>query len=426
MKLALGLARVESPNTMRAVPGARDGGNMRSPKSIPLILLATLGVGACAAEVSESEQAAAGAEPSLDVTANAQALSGGVQGVASVGASGTLGSRFNTSGQSVSSFKLVPGSYSVTFSGLGAGTDGFAGHAQVVSSGTLNRKRCKVESWNAGGTSVTVNVRCHLPPTPPSTSSTLASSNFHVHYMRNTVNNGHGAYLLADSHNVPLNQFVAPSSSWNSTNGANLVARVGTGLYDVFLQGLETHAGTVQVTAFGSGAEYCKVESWFPISVFQQVRVNCFNGAGSPVNAKFLLNYTGNQQVSVFDQGAYVWANDANASAYTPAAAYSFSGLGSACGTRTIQAIRTSGVGLYAMRFGGADFSSIADKTTAFVTAYGPGPNWCNVASDFEPIFNVPSTFRQYQVHCFGPSKSTAPSQYLIQLVVGGNRGPCG
>ena len=78
------------------------------------------------------------------------------------------------------------------------------------------------------------------------------------------------------------------SYSFNQKKAANTVKKSGPGAYTVSLGGITTSGGNAQVTAYGPGAEHCRVVSWTPAGGGMDVKVACFNGT-APADAQFSL-----------------------------------------------------------------------------------------------------------------------------------------
>ena len=99
------------------------------------------------------------------------------------------------------------------------------------------------------------------------------------------------AYVWA---HAPASASYIPTStySFNSTGGTNSITRSGTGNYTLHLPGLAVDNGHVQVTAYGSGANRCKVGYWFASGSELLVNVQCFTVAGAPVDTLFAASYT--------------------------------------------------------------------------------------------------------------------------------------
>jgi hypothetical protein len=79
--------------------------------------------------------------------------------------------------------------------------------------------------------------------------------------------------------------------NYNSKGAPNTIKRVAVGRYEVTLGKLTRLGGTVQVTSYGAGATHCKVAMWSPVTAGMNVRVNCFNLQGIPVDAQYDVRY---------------------------------------------------------------------------------------------------------------------------------------
>jgi hypothetical protein len=86
-----------------------------------------------------------------------------------------------------------------------------------------------------------------------------------------------------------------PAYSYNSPGGAITINRSSVGVYAVRFSGLGESGkpgGNVQVTAYGSGSESCKVVSWNSGGADFIVNVRCFNTAGNLVNSRYTVLVT--------------------------------------------------------------------------------------------------------------------------------------
>jgi hypothetical protein len=96
----------------------------------------------------------------------------------------------------------------------------------------------------------------------------------------------HIAYVRDDQ---PTSPSYTPSAyQFNDTGASNTITRSGVGVYSVQFPVLSLGYGDVQVTAYGSGSEYCKVAYWMPGA---GVQVRCFSSAGAPVDAGFDVTF---------------------------------------------------------------------------------------------------------------------------------------
>jgi hypothetical protein len=179
------------------------------------------------------------------------------------------------------------------------------GNVQVVAYGG-GSERCKVESWGSGAPASTLSiwVRCHTSAGAPVNTSFVA-------YYHRSISSGYpyGAYLWADQ---PAAAAYTPATSyqWNPTGSYSTVARAGTGNYNVTLTGMTPSGGSVEVTAYGTGSEHCKVGSWVKSGSNTIVNVRCFSTAGAAADSRYTLNLHYTTMTSV---GGYVWADNAAA-----------------------------------------------------------------------------------------------------------------
>ena len=105
-----------------------------------------------------------------------------------------------------------------------------------------------------------------------------------------TMPSGWG-YVWADK---PTAREYTPNEaySYNSSRKEIEISRKGTGRYKVTFYGLgggKTAGGNVQVTAYGPGNEFCKVEYWISGGLDFIVHVRCFTVSGNPVDTRFSL-----------------------------------------------------------------------------------------------------------------------------------------
>jgi hypothetical protein len=84
----------------------------------------------------------------------------------------------------------------------------------------------------------------------------------------------------------------SPAYAYNSSGGPITISRSATGQYTIRFAGLGGNGlsgGHVQVTAYGTGPETCKVRSWSSNSTDFIVYVGCFNTAGNPVDTRYTV-----------------------------------------------------------------------------------------------------------------------------------------
>jgi hypothetical protein len=181
------------------------------------------------------------------------------------------------------------GTYRVILPNLGVA----AGHVQVTAYGT-GTQRCKTTGWGPSGTSQSIGVRCFT------VKGALADSMFTLTYVRSgnilgqpvgTGANGNPtAYAWA---HLPTTATYTPSNAYRFGPVKSTVTRVGTGDYK-FKTPVNFLNGNVQVTAYGSGSEHCKVAYW---NNADGVRVKCYTAKGVAANTRFDVTFTGRSAV---------------------------------------------------------------------------------------------------------------------------------
>jgi hypothetical protein len=305
----------------------------------------------------------------------------------------------NTTGGANSVTWLATGSARVNFGGLGKVV---GGHVQVTAFGTSNA-RCKVSSWGTSGTTLQAFVRCFTPSGAPT------STPFALSYLRRAGTPGfEGGYLWADQ---PTASSYTPSTSyqWNSTGALNTIQRNGVGTYRLSLPGQTFIGGTVEVTAYGSLSEYCKVENWFNDGANQIVNVRCFTTNGAPVDTLFTAKFTRGSPTFAQSFGV-AWADQPTSPSYQPSSTYQLVSVGSACGQlmRGPVSITRSSTGRYNVTFTGLPGSSSSFRSHVKVTSYGSGSETCKVRSW------TPSSNSSAEVACYNASGSLVDTLFAI------------
>ncbi|GIJ43559.1 hypothetical protein Val02_04450 [Virgisporangium aliadipatigenens] len=203
---------------------------------------------------------------------------------------------------------------------------------------------------------------------------------------------------------------LAPGTrNWNSLGdlARNEICSDDVGLYSVYLPGQNASAGTVHVTAYGTDAAYCKVESWAPVGDSQRVKVRCRDTAGAAVNSRFTLSYVNQAPLSGGYPFAYVFGSQPTAAAYTPPANYQYNSSGGAANTITRQS-----AGVYTVDVPG--LGGLGGHVQ--VTGYGPGGEWCNPFN-----WSTSGTSVRVQVRCYGGTGGPADSKFTMTYVRNGN-----
>jgi hypothetical protein len=297
---------------------------------------------------------------------------------------------FNSSGGAVGITRSGTGTYNVSFSGLGSSLV-----SNVLVSGYSTNGTCKVSSW--GASSASIGVLCFDAAGEP------ADSLFTLVYQARSGGFGSAskglAFLWADQ---ASSASYTPSTSYqyNSTGGTNTMTRSAVGVYEAVIPGLNTLGGTVQVTAYGSGAGRCKVSGWGPDVDGQHIGVLCFDSSGAASDQRFTLVFAATVPVAYLGTdvtGIYGWYNKAKGSGYKLSKTYRFNNLTSGALTGTHDAKGDTTV----------SWPGSASYTTSnqMVTAYGSGNSYCNVQS-----WAFPST------NCYGQGGHPKDSQYDLSF----------
>jgi len=162
--------------------------------------------------------------------------------------------------------------------------------------------------------------------------------------------------------------------SYNSSGGAISITRNATGVYDVTFAGLGNASNSnVQVTAYGTGPDFCISGGWTSPSGSDVVaRVLCYTSAGSLADHSFTMLYQARTHSDpTTPTVAFLWANQPTSASYTPDLAYQYN---PASGTNTIT---RSSTGNYTANLPGLT----ANGGTVIVTAYGGTAARCQVTS---------------------------------------------
>jgi hypothetical protein len=245
------------------------------------------------------------------------------------------------------------------------------GNAQVMAYGVSNH-RCKVESWYLGAVSdaLSVFVRCHAPDGSP------VSTPFVVAYGDAVPPAAAGAYLW--SSNASASHAPPARYSYNSAGQSNFVERTATGRYVVTMNGIAMWGGNVQVTAYGTGSEHCKVTGWGPSSGATRAWIACFDANGAAADARFSFRYGTDLAFYGLEQ-SFAWANNSFAASYTPSPTYqdyascTYPDNEQTCVAGSDDTAGRTSTGKYWVRYPGA----ILGPTSALVTAYGSSSNYC-------------------------------------------------
>jgi hypothetical protein len=162
------------------------------------------------------------------------------------------------------------------------------------------------------------------------------------------------------------------------------------------------YGGTVNVTAYGSTTDMCKVGFWGPSGADLAVDVRCFTNTGIAADSLFTASFTGPVQNP--GEMGFAWADQPTTASYTPSLTYQFNSTGA---TNTIT---RSAVGNYTVIMPGL---GAVPAGHVKVTAYGAGDsNACKVASWLEN-----AGARTINVLCFNAAGSPVDTYYTVTYV---------
>jgi hypothetical protein len=192
----------------------------------------------------------------------------------------------NSSGATNRITRSGVGAYQVIFPNLGAS----AGHVQVTAYG-YGSERCKVTGWSPSGADQSVGVRCHTA------AGAAVDTYFTATYVRDSNVLGESVCCNSDGNptayawaSQPTTASYTPAAAYHFPGwAASTITRTGTGSYQ-FKTPVGLDNGNVQVTAYGSGSEYCKVVYW---NSSEGVRVQCYTATGNPVDTNFDVSFVG-------------------------------------------------------------------------------------------------------------------------------------
>ncbi|MGI8666645.1 MAG: hypothetical protein ACR2N4_11535 [Jatrophihabitans sp.] len=288
------------------------------------------------------------------------------------------------SGTTPSSTIVTPGSagqYKITFPGKAG-----KGVAHVTAINSVPHW-CQLASFNPAGPDEVLVVNCYrVGGVPDNTafSAIFDSSTGPI--------SGPGAFGYVNA--LPSGGLV---SQYNSSGATNVVTPGLTGQWTVNLPGLATPTGvygSLQATAVSPQVPArCKVTSWTS-GTGQSVQVACYTSSGSPFNTQFTLSYQ--YQRSLYGGAlppkffAYLWTG--GAAGASPTSYNSNGGLN----TYTTGPITPVGFPLMG-----------AAPDDVQVTATGPSPDFCGLATSWTPSTNA-------RVNCFTPGGTPVADPFLI------------
>lgn len=175
-----------------------------------------------------------------------------------------------------------PGSYDVTFKGLG-GSASAGGHVQVTAYGST--AQCQVHHWASSGDDFRARIGCQSANGKPSdtryTVLVRAPDRPHPRY----------SYLWADK---PTTQHYIPNTSYSHSAVAAAVEidRLGVGYYRATFRDhgdARFAGGHVQVSSYGTTLSRCESAGWSSVGSDARVWVRCYGSSAAAIDTRFTL-----------------------------------------------------------------------------------------------------------------------------------------
>jgi hypothetical protein len=207
-------------------------------------------------------------------------------------------------------------------------------------------------------------------------------------------------FLWNNNPTTPGTTTPATNYSYNSSGGAISITRNSTGNYIVDFAGLgNSLQSDVQVTAYGTGPNYCISGGWSSSNGTDvDATVYCYNPAGNLADNSFTMLYQSRQSGDeTTPTVAYLWANEPTSPSYIPDTSYQYNPSG---GTNTVT---SSGTGNYTANLPGLDRKG----GTVLVTAYGSTAAHCQVTD-----WGSDSSGTTVNVNCTDATGAAADEQF--------------
>ncbi|MEV6976551.1 hypothetical protein [Kitasatospora sp. NPDC093806] len=207
---------------------------------------------------------------------------GGSYGYLYSDASGAVLTQYNSAGAVNAVSHGGSGVWKAWLPGLGASTP--VGNIEVTAVDPVQGARCKVADWAPAASGQTVVVNCY------NAANALYDTRWTLSYsVKRAV---HGPALPPKLFGyLWFNGTVPAGTNYNSTGPANTLS--GSVPYTVNLPNVAVPSDTAQVTAFGSGPDYCGLAApWARSSGTANLYPLCFNGSGSPIASRFFTAFT--------------------------------------------------------------------------------------------------------------------------------------
>ncbi|MFC4584969.1 hypothetical protein [Sphaerisporangium corydalis] len=253
---------------------------------------------------------------------------------------------------------------------------GIPGGVVHVTAVTQTSQWCQVEKWWQAGVDELVAVRCYKYG--GAASFTPFSIVFEQSSETLPPPQAFG-YIAFDGASI--------TSQYNSAAAVNTVTLTSPGVWTVLLPGLGSigQSGNIQVTSVNSSvAARCKVGAWAPSSGLQAIQVRCHNATSVPFTTGWNLTYHRERAIT---GGAIPPKNFAYTFDNTPAVVGPYTPVPAAITYNSVSSfndIQSAGIGLRLVRF--HKVGVLQDDVQ--VTAFGPGPEYCNLLSIWGTLGN--------------------------------------
>ena len=300
--------------------------------------------------------------------------------------------RGSSSGGTVQVLRSGVGQYSVRFAGIDTDDGGNQGIALVTPLASTPRA-CSVNDWGSNGVRESVSVACFTRTEHP------ADTPFSLSFLAFRGMTGLAAYDWA---NDPNSASYIPDLNYqyNSTMAKSTIFKDGTGRWRVGFPSLGAVGGNVQVNAYGSSPEACRVVSFGTSAGDENVHVFCNDLPGGPTDTRYTVLWERGMGLKGHGVGAvaYLLADHPSSSSYVPAAATRFSSAGKA------PRVFREGVGRYIAKLPGMPLGGGVQ-----ITAYGDHEKRC-VASSIRRN-HLP---QKIGVRCFAVDGHPADSRFTL------------
>jgi hypothetical protein len=318
---------------------------------------------------------------------------------------------FNSTGTANSFIRHSVGSYTAIMPRLGK----VGGNVQVT---PFSFNRCSINGWSSGSSSgVSVAVLCH------NSAGLLADSAFGVSFVGSSDGPGgvEGGYVWAFD---PTSDFYSAVSgySWNSTGQPVNIDRTSAGVYDVFFVGQNFSGGTAEVSAYGGGTHYCKLDSLALVNSDKRVRVRCFTRTGTPADVMFSLRLNRGSPMGTPTYSYALADQPTNTQPYVPSSSNRVSFRQNMIGGTTNLApltVRRSSQGAYVVELPQMPFTTdplyLYKKSNLHVTAVGTGNEYCALSTLTGDSLNEHEQASHAHVICMnGAGTAFADSRFII------------